>query len=99
MDRDQFINIRVIDDSTIYSVQQMSIVYHLVDQRQMKAYSRDDSYTTTINAIKGTTIEFQVPELNFRGNNLDYSIDTKGNGFMIYKNPFTVEPVNPQDKI
>ena len=99
MDRDQFINIRVIEESTIYSVQQMSIVYHLVDQRQMKAYSREDSYTTTINAIKGTTIEFQVPELNFRGNNLDYSVDTKGNGFMIYKNPFTVEPANPQDKI
>lgn len=99
MDKDQFINIQVIADSTVYSVQQMSIVYHLVDQRQMKTYSREDSYTTTINAIKGTTIEFQVPDLNFRGNNLDYQVDTKGNGVMIYKNPFTIESANPQEKI
>ena len=89
----------MIADSTVYSVQQMSIVYHLVDQRQMKTYSREDSFTTTINAIKGTTIEFQVPDLNFRGNNLDYQVDTKGNGVMIYKNTFSVEPAAPQDKI
>lgn len=99
LDRDQFINISVIADSTVYSVQQMSIVYHLVDQRQLKTYSREDVYSSTINAIKGTTIEFQVPELNFRGNNLEYQIDLKGNGIMLYKNPFTVEPAVATDKI
>jgi len=49
----------------------------------MKTYSQDDKNTATISAIVGTLLEFQVPEINFRGNNVKFSAEMNGNGIMI----------------
>lgn len=77
----------------------MNIIYHITDTKQLRTYGQEDKNKATISAIAGTLVEFQIPELNFRGNNIDYNADMKGNGIMIFKNPFDIKPEVPTDKI
>jgi hypothetical protein len=82
-----------------YEVHKLNIKYQIVDTKELKVYSEDDKNEATISAIEGTLIEFQVPEINFRGNNIYYSADMKGHGIMIAQNTFSVTPEEKGDKI
>lgn len=46
----------------------------VVNPTDVKFASSQNLKTVKIKAIKGTTIEYNLPELNFRGNNLMYSV-------------------------
>jgi hypothetical protein len=82
-----------------YEVFKLNIKYQIVDTKKLKTYSEDDKNKATISAITGTLIEFQIPEINFRGNNVNYSAELGGNGIMISNNEFSVTPEKATDKI
>jgi hypothetical protein len=82
-----------------FTINKLNIIYTIVDTKQLRTYSQDDKKKATISAITNTLIEFQIPEINFRGNNIDYTADLKGNGIMISKNSFEVVPKVATDKI
>lgn len=66
----------------------------------MKTYSQDSNNKASISAIEGTLIEFQIPEINFRGNNIRYEVDNlKDHGIMISKNTFNVVSEPKTDKV
>ena len=70
-----------------------------MDTKALKTYNSDSNNKASISALKDTIIEFRVPDINFRGNNISYSADMKGKGIMIAHNKFTVKPKVATDKI
>ena len=87
------------NDGSSFELKKMNIVYHITDTKQLRTYGQEDKNKASISAIVGTLVEFQIPEINFRGNNIHYSADMKGNGIMIFKNTFNVKPEIATDKI
>jgi hypothetical protein len=87
-------------DKDFEGLKKINITFQIVDTKQLRTYSQDDKNKATISAIIGTLVEFQVPDINFRGNNIDYTLDLKGaNGILISKNSFEVTSTPPGKNI
>jgi hypothetical protein len=93
-EKDQILTFNVLTRSGI--VQEMTLSFQITESTQFKTYTLEDVYNQQINAVSGTTIEFQVPHLNFRGNNLDYKTNLDNKGLLVFKNPFTITK-DPKD--
>jgi hypothetical protein len=83
-----------------YAVEKLDIKYTIIDTKSMKTYSDDSKVKATISAVEGTLIEFQIPEINFRGNNVRFEADNlKEHGIMIAQNTFNVVSEPKTDKV